>query len=614
MATFLPYHIPPAPLHDYSPTSPSDREYTQPPHVWQEPRDSRARSRLSQETPNANGPLPMPDRRSTQRATMNLGVFDGPRSPPNAKNTSHVPCKFFRQGTCQAGKACPFSHSTDVQIADMPCKYFARGNCKFGAKCANAHVLSNGRRVNRPNGPMRALELGNRIDPQLYQQSDPALAHSLLAQQASGIHTPFGHQIPSYVENLNGSQSLQAQPFDALSATDAEYKCGSPTDEIRSVISPNARLSVLDAPLPASFDSQGVSYMARHGPVAASVPSKFDLEFSPPSLKLNKVRVPLEPMSNLQNPAQLGQDSRTRGPDLGSSPLGSGDEGFATRFLHSRRTGKPSMMSSSLPRGAMHAPDDWDEGFQFSEGEETDYIPTSLHDQILTPQEKQRRRSRTEQDNRNNRESLSGLLTPADSSSKVGSPSTGSPSRYGTLFARQQQDANAAGSSPSAFGHVGSPLRNSALHPNASPSLRAIRGPGDTSPSFPSFASPPRQSSMSILSQQLSRTRISSKTSESNDINASSYALHPSSARHTSAPHNTLNRAVSSSSIGNPRRADEERGENIFPMEEEEDDPHKRWSGSTVWTHDPSKASPKANPGKALSEKEIWGLRTQQLP
>ncbi|ESU14187.1 hypothetical protein FGSG_07864 [Fusarium graminearum PH-1] len=48
--------------------------------------------------------------------------FDGPRSPPN---TSHVPCKFFRQGACQAGNACPFSHDLS-NAAENVCKYFAK--------------------------------------------------------------------------------------------------------------------------------------------------------------------------------------------------------------------------------------------------------------------------------------------------------------------------------------------------------------------------------------------------------------------------------------------------------------------------------------------------------
>ncbi|GME66701.1 unnamed protein product [Ambrosiozyma monospora] len=61
---------------------------------------------------------------------------------------SHVPCKFFRQGACQAGNSCPFSHATDISSDSQPCKYFQKGNCKFGVKCALAHILPDGRRVN----------------------------------------------------------------------------------------------------------------------------------------------------------------------------------------------------------------------------------------------------------------------------------------------------------------------------------------------------------------------------------------------------------------------------------------------------------------------------------
>ena len=41
-------------------------------------------------------------------------------------DTSHVPCKFFKQGQCQAGSACPFSHSLDASKFEQPCKYFSK--------------------------------------------------------------------------------------------------------------------------------------------------------------------------------------------------------------------------------------------------------------------------------------------------------------------------------------------------------------------------------------------------------------------------------------------------------------------------------------------------------
>lgn len=44
---------------------------------------------------------------------------------PLKLDTSHVPCKFFRQGACQAGNACPFSHDLG-SAAETVCKYFAK--------------------------------------------------------------------------------------------------------------------------------------------------------------------------------------------------------------------------------------------------------------------------------------------------------------------------------------------------------------------------------------------------------------------------------------------------------------------------------------------------------
>lgn len=45
--------------------------------------------------------------------------------PGDFLDTSHVPCKFFRQGACQAGNACPFSHDLGA-ASETVCKYFAK--------------------------------------------------------------------------------------------------------------------------------------------------------------------------------------------------------------------------------------------------------------------------------------------------------------------------------------------------------------------------------------------------------------------------------------------------------------------------------------------------------
>ncbi|KAL8722658.1 MAG: hypothetical protein Q9225_000890 [Loekoesia sp. 1 TL-2023] len=608
MAAFLPLQHPPQePLPFYS-TSPPDHFMSNVTQHDRSVRDSNGPVGQQRATDsaangitssgNTNGSMPVPkgphafvaNGEAPHRNPMPMAglPFNAARSPPNAKNTSHVPCKFFRLGQCQAGKACPFSHSTDLSSVDTPCKYFAKGNCKFGSKCALAHILPNGRRVNRPNivvgGP---LNLGGRVDPQTYHQ-DSALANSLLAQQTHGDQPSFGGQFSHLPENeyllpptfaTNGYES--SGHVDNGFMTHPGSKYGSPRDDGRLLVSPANHLSTLDAPMPASFDSQGISYIARHGPVAASLPSKFGLE-SPPSSLPKKAGVPSNALRNLHNSA-FGQESRSAASNFGSSPLGSGDEGYSRRLLHSQRVTKPTMISASVPRG--RANEDWDDGIMF--GGEEDFLPTSLQE-LLTPQERMRRLSRTEQDERPSRDSLSGAGTPADPSSHVGSPSHASPSRFSAFFTKQRRDEqNNQSTSASAFGHVGSPLRHSSMHLGRSSSLRATSNPTRSGDLSPYVASPPRQSSMSMISQQLARTRISSKNESGLVDPVSSNSLHPNSARTQNQPSAgsvRIDRIASTNNM-NSHRIDEEQGEGVFSMEvEEEENQKKRNSGST-WNY-----------------------------
>ncbi|KAL8805585.1 MAG: hypothetical protein Q9182_001850 [Xanthomendoza sp. 2 TL-2023] len=637
MATFLPRHQALQQSFHFTSTSPpehhSNNNVTQHTRPIRDPVDSIAQQQPAE--PRANGALaygntngsmlPKPPHslqtngEAPHRSAMpsNGMPFNAARSPPNAKNTSHVPCKFFRLGQCQAGKACPFSHSTDLSSVDTPCKYFAKGNCKFGAKCALAHILPNGRRVNRPNNSMGGpLNLGGRVDPQTYHP-DSALASSLLAQQTHNDPPSFAPQFPPPPETDFLQQPLLiANGYESNVhvengfTTNPEFKYGSPRDDGRSALSPGGHLSTLDAPMPASFDSQGISYIARHGPVAASVPSKFGLE-SPSSSLPKKVGLPSSTLRNLHNSA-FGQDSRNTTSNVASSPLGSGDEGCGRRLLHSDRTARPTAISASVPR--TRAGDDWDDGILF--GGEEDFLPTSLHD-LLTPQEKMRRLSRTDQDERPSRESLSGLVSPAESSSHVGSPSHASPSRFSAFFTKQGRDeASNQNVSGSAFGHVGSPLRNSSMPIGRSGSLRSSSNPARSGDVSPYLSSPSRQSSMSMISQQLARTRMSSKTDAVFTEASSSTSLHPSSARapsQASSSNARLDKVTSSSSINN-HRIEEEQGDGVFSMEEEEES-HKKQNSAPAWNYQPNAeeqqnraSSPQLGPigtGRTIRAREI---------
>ncbi|KAJ5965993.1 hypothetical protein N7481_012707 [Penicillium waksmanii] len=510
-------------------------------------------------------PLPVPSglQNGHSRTPSSLDMARSPPNPTNKTNSStplssadtkHVPCKFFRQGACQAGPACPFLHSTDTAIDYAPCKYFSKGNCKFGAKCALAHILPDGRRVNRPNaggggggggggmgmgGGSSHLNLGGRVNPQAYVNQDSALTNSVLSQQR------MNGQEPRYTTQLPTQEELTGQPapnfdsiptIDAGLASDAGSNYGSPIDESRFPMSPSARhLTALDAPLPASFDSQGISHAARYGPVAASMPSKFGLESS------SAQRTgPADPFRNIRD---VGYGSSLRRPsyNIGSSPPAPEDS-LGHRALHSARPVRPRMVSSSVPRPA--ALDDWDENFPMEE----DYLPPALRDDVLTPQEKLRRLSRTDNDISSSHRDISGFGMTSSSFSKTGSPLASSPSRFGALFAKQRQSKE-DGSVGSSFPHIGSPLRESSLNPT-SPSLGPI-GSRASHDGSPFVSSPGRQSSMSMISEQLG-----------------GLSLHPGSARHSSAAPARLDRTLSSTT--SKISEEEEQSDFLFSMEEEE--------------------------------------------
>ncbi|KAL4767426.1 hypothetical protein BDW60DRAFT_149008 [Aspergillus nidulans var. acristatus] len=510
---------------------------------------TRSRNRLLTDM-KGRAPLPVPS--GTQHLqnghSRNPSGYDmAARSPPNQSNTKHVPCKFFRQGACQAGPACPFLHSTDAAIEYAPCKYFTKGNCKFGAKCALAHILPDGRRVNRPSGGAMGLgmgsshlNLGGRVNPQAYVNQDSALTNSVLSQQRMNGHDPrYVSQLPSQEEFAALHPQQQPQPYDTIPsidtglASDAGSKYGSPVEELRFPMSPNHSqyLTALDAPLPASFDSQGISHAARYGPVAASVPSRFGLDLaSPPAQRTNPPRTFRDPWgADVKKPSS---------PFIGSSPPGTLEEGIGPRFLHSQRPLKPRMLSASVPRP--NVMDDWEESnFPMEE----DYLPMNLHDDVLTPQERLRRLSRTDNELSSSHRDLSGLGM-STSFSKVSSPLASSPSRFGALFAKQRQQKKEEEAHHGSLTHIGSPLRESSLQFGGSPSLGPI-------------GSPPRTSSASMISQQLS-----------------GLSLHPPSTRHTPSisANSRLDRTVPSPVSTSKIEEEQEQGEGdlVFSMEEED--------------------------------------------
>lgn len=225
-------------------------------------------------------------------------------------------------------------------------------------------------------------------------------------------------------------------------------------------------------------------------------------------------------------------------------------------------------MSSSLPKPTVDR--DWDAEFAFYE---EDYLPQNLQE-LLTPAEKARRGSLRAAD----------VDSGSENAVKFGSPIAGaSPSRWGPLFQRQKEEELDAGRSmnkraPSAFGHVGSPLRNSVLSNEMANGNNSIAS--RTTPSGRSGSD-----SASALTQQLQRTRLLGGGDENGNH---SPRLHPMMAVGRVPSGNgvigpvgrererVMERHVSSGSIGSSGRfttpVDEEDPAFVFSMEEDADD------------------------------------------
>ncbi|KAL2151777.1 hypothetical protein VTH82DRAFT_6875 [Thermothelomyces myriococcoides] len=530
--------------------------------------------------------------------------FEGPRSPPN---TSHVPCKFYRQGACQAGNACPFSHDLSA-AAETVCKYFAKGNCKFGPKCANIHVLPDGRRVNYGKngvtiGGPPGVPLGARVNPATYHHHQPsasALTNSFLrADQQPPYHTPapYRPQDDAYGHQQHMENNLPI--IDTTYSSNPASAYGSPRDEDASrfglglsPVNANKGLSVMDAPLPASFDSNGISLAARYGPWPASVPSKFGLDSPSPSLHSARDARTSETLKLLHSsafgssdhlsPSALGA-SDTNGfgssPPVGSATLSSvpgNDEYYGKRLMHSSamRYSKPRLISSSVPK----IDRDWEPEFMFEE----DYVPGALANEVLTPDEKARRGSATHTLRMTDTgESAADSLLVG--SSKFGSPVAASPSRWVPLFQRQkEEELEASGGAVrsmkhvSAFGHVGSPLRNSSLAPSL-----AADAEGQPKPSS-------ANDSVSALTRQLRETQLGETVSgrSSPSLQTTAMRNHRSTGSGTTAAgvigkerekERVLERHLSSGSAGSSVTGrfttpiDEEDSSFVFRMEEEDD-------------------------------------------
>lgn len=476
----------------------------------------------------------------------------------------------------------------------------------------DARKMQHGRQPFRQQNQV-PFHIGPPADAGLHEPGQPGIYN--MPTQQHPLQQGEPHQ--RFDELLLASQN---RPLESLSNIDSTYNSrapsqyGSPPAESRYAPT-SPPMKAMDATIPPTFDSNGAINFAFDGP--ASLPSRFGFGTSSATTSTANSQA----FANLDFMARRDVSEGYNRPGfLASSPPGADNQGFPSRVLHSDRFRQPDKLASSLPMSRPIPRSSQSRPFadESSDDENLNLLPDALSDEIMTPEEKMRRFSRQDEEAGGSvRHSLSNIGSLPDS--KFGSPTNASPSGWGPIFARKPREESAANDfSSSPYGHVGSPLRNSSLHPEASPSMKAVSRPrsshpsGDVSP-FGMSSPPDRErrsgGGLGMLSQQLKNTRLRDNTTALDSVpSGQSLQLPPTQAgrsvSQTSAPSSSaltsskMDRAVSSTSITRSDRIDEE--PSIFEMEEEdlrrrEQEKQKRLSGQ-------SPGSPWNNPRAELGE------------
>ncbi|CAJ0929201.1 unnamed protein product, partial [Mesorhabditis belari] len=96
-------------------------------------RTAEKRRRRSQSPPSAVGEW------GSRPLKRMRGGF-APRGRFAGRETSHIICKFYREGFCRDNDACLFSHNAEDSLRHPElCKFYKQGFCKKGLHCSNLH-------------------------------------------------------------------------------------------------------------------------------------------------------------------------------------------------------------------------------------------------------------------------------------------------------------------------------------------------------------------------------------------------------------------------------------------------------------------------------------------
>ncbi|KAA1472373.1 hypothetical protein DENSPDRAFT_800883 [Dentipellis sp. KUC8613] len=297
--------------------------------------------------------MPAVEKNSDQEASRELDRDrdrDGDREkgskskgPSKAKDLSHVPCKFFKVGSCTAGSSCPFSHSVPEpgQHKDV-CAWFVKGNCKFGHKCALAHILP---------GQSMAMDRKNKKAAQAAAHANNASGGQRESGKGSKAHKTAAQNGPASAAG-SGTNGQSRNPLLSGSTAPTRILHGSARAPIpmslKATISPSAPAPPLKDTDFASFGLPDETNKLSSAPAQGSVPAAEGKSVSdtdkPNADKPEEVRdappaVPSPAPLPFSTPSARPQDS-VGGSDLG--PIGSPPRSVSS-------TGQPARVNGFSP-------------------------------------------------------------------------------------------------------------------------------------------------------------------------------------------------------------------------------------------------------------------------
>ncbi|KAF8870204.1 hypothetical protein BD779DRAFT_1581592 [Infundibulicybe gibba] len=375
----------------------------------------------------------------------------------SAKDLSHVPCKFFKVGACTAGSSCPFSHNLQEPGGQKEtCTWFVKGNCKFGHKCALAHILPGQTmamdRKNKKAAQQAAAAAGGK-DPAAKMGRGGAGATKRDGPMNGRVPLlAGGSTAPTRPTQPNPGRPPMTMPLKATISPsapapplkDTDFASFSVLDDIEQLpVAPaQGRAGASDHPAgdtpidPKSASPTTLPVSAPRSVGTTSSASKPPADFgpigSPPRASPHSHSTPLSPTrlngsATTFSPGTSPRNANHNGLGLGISPSGGGfistspfsapgnqtvfmlnEGGMRGGIAKSLGSGvvmgggrrawggeNPNNEFGSLGTGAAHTNGDYhDVSFDYENEDLEDFLPSSLTD-LLTPEERSRRMSRS---------------------------------------------------------------------------------------------------------------------------------------------------------------------------------------------------------------------------